>query len=71
MGPGGGYVLSEHTLSREAVLNFLFPKEKIDVRPNELHETENKQIYLHLQTLDAVCVQLFPSFVIFLLTSLL
>lgn len=34
------YVLSEHTLSGEPVLNLLFPKEMIDVRPKELHKNE-------------------------------
>lgn len=30
----------------------------------------NKQIYLQLQTLDAACVHLFPSFVVFLIDQL-
>lgn len=34
------FVPSEHTLSRETVLNFLFPKETIDVRPNESRKNE-------------------------------
>lgn len=34
------YVLSERTLSRETALNFLFPKEMIDVKPNELDKNE-------------------------------
>lgn len=34
------YVLSKRTLYRETVLNLLFPKEMIDVRPNESPKDE-------------------------------
>lgn len=48
------YVLSKRTLYRETVLSFLFPKEVIDVRPNE---SMNKKNLSQLQTLDTVCVR--------------